>query len=167
MNERFFIVTEQCPMYKQYFDRKEYDRQTAKLFNKFAAEEGIEAKLFVPGETRLGIVPTTLDETRFGDELTKKAEESGLRFFKLKSETNKAWVEAVRANDIHYVVGPQPSWSLGIYGKGSFRLFDHNGTLYFSYECDGNFPEREGLIPIKGSEFWKVMEEIEEKQEGA
>jgi hypothetical protein len=46
-------------------------------------------------------------------------------------------------------------------GHSSSRLFDYKGILYCSFSADQIEMNSDTFTEIKGSEFYKVMEEIE------
>lgn len=45
-------------------------------------------------------------------------------------------------------------------GKSSSRLFDYNGVLYCSFSANQIEMPVDTFTEIKGSEFYKVMEEM-------
>ena len=55
---------------------------------------------------------------------------------------------------------PSPAWLNNFMGKSSSRLFDCNGVLYCSFSANQIEMPVDTFTEIKGSEFYKVMEEM-------
>ena len=51
-------------------------------------------------------------------------------------------------------------------GRSSTRLFSYQGELYCSIEADRIGVPENTFTEIKGSDFFKIIEELEEKQNG-
>ena len=57
---------------------------------------------------------------------------------------------------------PSPSWyNSVIVGRSSSRLFDHSVILYCSYSAERVEMPENMFQEIKGSDFYKIMEEME------
>ena len=106
----------------------------------------------------IGIVPTDNDRIKFAKQLCTKESNEGLRFFKKNSAINKEWVK--RAVNLKNVHKPSPAWLNNFMGKSSSRLFDCNGVLYCSFSANQIEMPVDTFTEIKGSEFYKVMEEM-------
>ena len=165
IEERFFTVEPGSSLYEHYFQYQKYLNETGKAFDKISEEFGIESTAYLPYFGRFGIVPTNADEQKFAGQFTAKQFKGGLRTFKLRSPVNIAWTNALKDAAVKQVSKPDPAWELGLLGKSSYRLFDYKGTLYFSMERFWGNTEKlpSYLTEIKGSEFWQVIEEIEQK----
>lgn len=64
-------------------------------------------------------------------------------------------------NETRVLFKPRLGLELGILGRGSTRLFLYEDTVYASLEFDHNFQDPPGFLPIFGSKFYKVMEEMD------
>lgn len=160
--EKFYIVTDESPIRQRYLDYLENNKKVCALYDAFSHKYGIETSKFYPTETLLGIVPTRHDEERFAQQLCKKSDgETGLRLFKIRSTTNKAWVSALAASEIKPMGKPRLSWELCIFRRCGTRLFSHDGTVYASIDVDGDLENPKGFQQIPGSQFYSVIEAIE------
>lgn len=156
--EKFYIVNKDTELYKDYFDWK----ANMKAFNEKAIEFldkwGIEATQYVPRKTELIIDPTENDEVKFKEDFTRR-EYEGLKQFKVRSDIGKAWVEHIK--DMSILSRP----TLFLYFREtlncSSRLFHIQDELYCTLESKGEFGNPKGLTEIKGSEFYKIIEEYE------
>ena len=100
------------------------------------------------------------DKVKFVKQLCSKETNEGLRFFKKNSFINKEWVK--RAVGLKNVRKPSPAWYNNyMMGHSSSRLFDYKGVVYCSFSADQIEMPSDTFTEIKGSEFYKVMEEIE------
>lgn len=160
--EKFYIVTDESPIRQMYLDYLENNKKVCALYDAFSHKHGIETSQFYPTETLLGIVPTRHDAERFAQQLCKKSDgETGLRLFKIRSATNKAWVSALAACEIKPMRKPRLSWELCIFRRCGTRLFSHDGTVYASIDVDGDLENPKGFQQIPGSQFYSVIEAIE------
>lgn len=101
------------------------------------------------------------DENKFVKQFTKYALEDGLCLFKRNSVIGKAWIKQAAEMKLYHK--PSPSWYNSVFvGRSSSRLFDHNGILYCSYHAERVEMPEDMFQEIKGSDFYKIMEEIEE-----
>mgnify|MGYP004560619449 CR=1 FL=1 len=160
--EKFYIVTDQSPLRQQYLDYVESNAKIREFYITFAKKFGIEAEKFAPTETVLGVVPTKHDSDQFAKQFCKNSDgKTGLRFFKLRSAVNKDWVGELKESQIKILRKPSLSWELGIFGKCWTRLFTHGDTVYASLESEKDFKDPAGFLAIPGSQFYKIIEEIE------
>jgi len=157
--EKFYTVNEGTSLYKDYWAWRNSIEPDKKIANDFFSEFGIEADLYCPGSTRIGIVPTENDKVKFATQLCSKETDEGLRFFKRNSAVNKEWVK--RVVNLKNVSKPSPAWHNKYMGQSSSRLFDHNGVLYCSFSANQIEMPTDIFTEIKGSEFYKILEEIE------
>lgn len=157
--EKFYTVNEGSSLYKDYWAWKNSIEPNRKIADEFFKEFGIESTLFCPFSTVIGIVPTENDKVKFGKQLCSKETNEGLRFFKKNSAINKEWVR--RAVNLKNVSKPSPAWLNSYMGQSSSRLFDYNGVLYCSFSANQIAMPSDVFTEIKGSEFYKIMEEIE------
>lgn len=164
--ERFFIVRDGSSLSRQYTTYQAFVDLSVKVFHAFAEDVGMDVTTkFYPDPDQLGIVPVGKDEETFEPYFTKAVHDGGLRLFRKNSIINHQWQRAAQKADLQFVRRPSPTWDLGLSLRGSFRLFDHNGVLYLSLDipADLGAEVHADLTEIKGSEFWKVIEDIEEE----
>lgn len=162
--EKFFIVTEASQLHKEYFEYKENRKTVHDFVNEFTNKYGIESAEYYPSNECLMIVPTKADIKKFGNML-KKEVSNGLRPFKVNSSINKDWVNLLKERGLTIKHRPMLGlYFVEIYGKHSSRLFDINGILYCSFENSyDKLDTPEGFTEIKASEFYKIIEEYENK----
>lgn len=72
--------------------------------------------------------------------------------------------EIMYLNNLKVKCRPQPGFYFGIWGRGSSRLFEHDGKLYMSLNYNEDFEDPQDCEPILGSEFYKVLEELEHSE---
>lgn len=160
--EKFFIVTEESPLFAEYQDYKESRKAVDDFYRRFCAAHSIESKEYSPGKEHIYIVPTDADKEKFGKQLCKPIND-GLCRFRNNSEIKKAWVTDVNKENLKILHRPIMQFYFENWGKGSSRLFDINDIVYCSYQSENvNVPD--GMIEIKASEFYKVIEESEETE---
>ncbi|WP_251316683.1 hypothetical protein [Flintibacter muris] len=157
--DKFYTVNEGSSLYDDYWAWKNCLVPNKKIVDDFFKEFGIEADLYCQNSTVIGIVPTENDKIKFAKQLCSKETDEGLRFFLKNSAINKEWVK--RAVGLKNVHKPSPAWLNKYMGRSSSRLFDHNGILYCSFSANQIEMPSDVFTEIKGSEFYKVMEEIE------
>ncbi|MDB5052648.1 MAG: hypothetical protein JWM44_698 [Bacilli bacterium] len=158
--EKYYIVTEKSSLHKSWFDYKANVSVVNDLVKKFTAENGIESSEYYVSDTEIYIVPSEKDVETFGKSLGATLD-NGLRRFSMRSKICKAWMEALRVAELKVLRKPMVIlYFRGIGGKYKSRIFDQNGVLYCSIDpADGK--ENEGLIEMKASEFFKIVEESE------
>lgn len=165
--ERFFTVNPESPLFRQYLERLEFENRVAEVFQAFAAKVGMDTETaFRPYPDQLGIIPIGKDAETFEPYFTKTKRGDGLCLFRKKSIINSQWQDACQKAGLEFVSKPSPAWVLGWLEIKTYRLFPYNGILYLSVELPLGAKQDAlpGLTEIKGSEFWRVIEEIEEAQ---
>lgn len=156
--EKFYTVNEGSRLYDDYWVWRNSLAPNKRLVDGFFKEYGIESDLYCPTPSVIGIVPTDNDKVKFAKQLCAKETNEGLRFFKKNSAINKVWVErAVNLKNLHK---PSPAWLNQYMGRSSSRLFDYNGIVYCSISANQIAVPADTFTEIKGSEFYKIMEEI-------
>ena len=171
MHERFFKLKRDNPKYDEYFEwlnSLEFNKTKWKEFKKLT---GIESNSFVMS-TDLYIIPTENDLIKFGRFLCKENFKDGLRKFKKTSNMQKDW-ERFLNSQIKFINKPKILTDfmkiIVTSGKYSSRLFHYKEDVYCSIASDNtaivdcDIPQ--GYEEIKGSEFYKIIETIEEEQE--
>ena len=91
--EKFYTVNEGSKLYDDYWAWRNSIASNKKIVDDFFKEFGIEADLYCPNSTVIGIVPTDNDRIKFAKQLCTKESNEGLRFFKKNSAINKEWVK--------------------------------------------------------------------------
>ena len=144
---------------------KEYESMRKKVndaFTEFAKDNGIETKEYYQFVDKLMIVPTEKDYTTFKDML--KAD--GITFRK-NSSVSKKWVVLCKEKELQKP--DKPVWELqNLIGWNIWRfrsnLFQLDDKVYGTFETDEDFslPD-EHFIELKGSEFYKIIEDLEGK----
>lgn len=158
--EKFYIVKEGSQLHNDYWKWKNSIFDNNKIVNDFFARNGIESTQYWISNNQIGIVPTENDEIKFEKQFTKYALENGLYMFKKNSVIGKAWIKQAADMKIYYK--PSPSWyNSVIVGRSSSRLFDYSGILYCSYSAERVEMPENMFQEIKGSDFYKIMEEME------
>ena len=157
--EKFYTVNEGSRLYDDYWAWRNSIEPNKKIVNDFFSEFGIEADLYCSGPSRIGIVPSENDKVKFAKQLCTKETNEGLRFFKKSSAIGKEWVK--RAANLKNVSKPSPAWLNNYMGRSSSRLFDYKGVVYCSFSADQIEMPSDTFTEIKGSEFYGILEEIE------
>lgn len=158
--EKFYIVKEGSRLHTDYWEWRNSVSENNKIVIGFFEQHGIEAIKYWILKDQIGIIPAKNDEDKFEKQFTKYALENGLRLFKRNSVIGKAWTK--QAEDMKIYHKPFPSWYNSVcVGRSSSRLFDHKGVLYCSYNAEQVEMPETMFHEIKGSEFYKIMEEIE------
>lgn len=157
--EIFFNVTN-SELGKDYFRFLDDTKKINDYYIEFSKENDIEAQNYgmYPGDGDLYIEPTEKDLEKYNKVLVKGY---GLRRFKGNSKIQKLWKNGLEQLDIKFYAKPSLFKYMGFLGTYSTRLFHHNKNVYLSIEgdiIDKDFPC--GFEEIKGSEFYKVIEEI-------
>lgn len=158
--EKYFIVTEESQLHKDWFAYKKNSAAVRELIKAFFSEHGIESNEFYAADDAIYIVPSEKDKGTFNSLLCAPLE-NGLRQFKKTSKISKAWVKTLKDAGLRVFGKPMLILyfrSLG--GRFKSRLFDLNGILYCSLDpVHGEAPE--GFVEMKASEFFKIIEESE------
>lgn len=162
--EKFFIVTKESSLNKEYLEYQNNVKEVNEYVKKFMEAEGIESKEYSLSENKFYIVPTSNDLEKFNKVLSKPLD-NGLRAFKGNSKISKAWERYLESNKFKILHKPY----VGVYFRGfgtcKYRLFNIGDVLYCSFECDYDFSSPTGFIEIKASEFYRAIEEHNEKIE--
>lgn len=162
--EIYFRVKRDNPIYKKYFEWWNNLDNVKRKWEQFRKLEGIEATQFVPRQ-ELYIVPTEVDLINFGRFLCKDIFPGGLRKFKKTSSVQKDW-ERFCNNNVKFIDKPILFYNFPIMGKSRTRLFHYNDDVYGSISSDyieDDFKIPDGYEQIKASEFYKIIETIEEE----
>lgn len=158
MADKYFRIKEGCLLYEDYFAHKADRKKIASVFTEVREKYGIETQEFYPSKKYFRIVPTNNDNKKFSDCLKK----TSYGEFKKNSEISKMWIELIK--DIEHMEKPRLIFYfdlLGHYWKE--RLFDIDGVLYCSIESGGEVSTPDFAEEMKASEFYKIVEDYEER----
>lgn len=156
--EKYYIVTPESSVHKDYMVYKSMSEKVNAAFVEFAKEQGIETHEYYQSAQSLHICPTDNDTDKFGKFFKKDAPS----LFKKNSLPAKAWVSKCQDLGLKSPHKPHLAFYLNMYGRAHSRLFMINDVLYASYETECDFENPVGFNEIKASEFFKVIEEHEE-----
>lgn len=164
MTEKFYIVTEKSPLFKEYFDWKQNVHDVNEFVKEFMQKHGIESCEYSAACERFYIVPAESDRIKFLSQFTANELPGGLYAFKKNSSIGKAWTSELRAHNLSVKCRPfVPFHIKHSCGRSSSRIFDVNEILYMSFAGDGEFEAEEGIREIPGSEFYKVIEDCQKQ----
>ena len=161
--EKFYIVTKESNLNKEYWEYVNNIKEVNKYVKEFMKQESIGAIEYHVDYKKIYIVPTENDVERFNSKLTKPLD-NGLRAFKTNSLVGKKWIEFVKNNDIKILHKPFVGTYFNAYGRSYQRLFHIGDIVYCSYETEFNFNNPKGFTEIKASEFYRVIESLENKE---
>ena len=166
MSEKFFIVTSESKLNKEYFDHQENRKQVIATTKQFYVEQGIESDTeFCPYNNVLYVIPSKADKEKFANQFCKYSDNYGLMRIKENSKLGKAWVNILHSKSLTIMRSPSPQFYFNsMSGGGNYRLFDIDGVLYCSYQNPKEFDTPKGFAEIKASEFFKIAEDYEAKQ---
>lgn len=162
--EKYFIVTKDASLHDDYFAYKNNDRDISVIAKEFMEQYGIEAKQYARSSGSFYISATQNDYEKFKP-MFKKDKINGLYEFKKNSEIGKAWIELLKSKDLKVLHKPFIAFEFSKFngGKYSTRLFDIDGVVYLSFDCGYEVDTPDGFKEIKASEFFKIIEDYEEK----
>ena len=97
------------------------------------------------------------------NELYKHANRDGLYKFKIKSPTQTRWEEEVISQINMEAYKAIKFWWAPCIMSGQFTIWDYNGEIYGCLESKGDIKLTEDMEEIKLSEYYKIIEEIEDE----
>lgn len=156
--EKFYIVTEESDLNKEYLGYVNNGKEVNEFVKKFMKQEGITANEYYVNAEKIYIIPTDEDLESFNKVLNKQLE-NGLRQFKLNSAIAKRWIKFVSDNNIKILHKPFVGTYFNAYGRSWSRLFNVGDTIYCTYESEFDFTNPKGFKEIKASEFYKAIGE--------
>lgn len=163
MMEKYFIVTNKSDLFDEYINYKENLKQMREIAIKFLEDNNIEANEYSYSSHIFYIVPTEKDKEKFRTVLGKTVD-NGTRPFKKNSKIGKAWVNILEENNIEPLHKPIVGWYFKNHGgKMRSMLFDIDEIVYCSYQVEGDIDTPKGFIEMKASEFWKIVEDYNQK----
>lgn len=158
--EKAFKVKKDSKLYQDYF-RSEAERKKFKeLGNAFFNKIGYKGSYTLTRNLMVKEYLSTLPEF-FPNELCKYADSNGLYKFKVKSQTQKRWEkEVISQIDIEAYEAIKFWWINSIW-SGRYTIWDYDGEVYGMFEANGDIKLTEDMEEIKMSEYYKIIEEIE------
>lgn len=160
MYENYFEITKESPHYAEWFDYLKADAEQRATMKSFAKEHGININTYLIWHDKLWVIPEENESlaSQFG-----KEREQGVAPFKKTSVIGKAFAKM----NIERAQKPFVPWFFSDeYGRTQSREFDYNGRVYCQFNSEYELTETpKGFIRIKASEFFKVLEALEDKNE--
>lgn len=161
--EKFYIVKDE----KLINDYKEWEIDDLKIqeaFVQLKKEFEIESNEYYANSERLVFKLKDSDYKKFKKDLMANSTER----FKIKSPQNKRWLELMKEKGIKGLRKPFIKDYLHtgcIGGKMWSNLFEIESVLYgyFETEFEKKISPPEGFIEIKASQYYKIIEDYEEK----
>jgi len=154
-------------LYELFQELKKERENVTNGYKEFSEKHGIESGKYIPSK-RLGIVPTDNDKVKFDKMLNKP--EMGVCRFKKTSKINKDWVEFGKLRKHNFYSEHEFELNIGSLFNVQSHLLSRQGFLYndcFYLKLKGKYgfeiKESEEYEEIKGSEFYKAIEEAEIK----
>jgi len=161
--ENYYEVTKESPLYQEYMDYLVSDRTMREISHEFLTNNNIDTKEYASTKDTFYIVPTEKDIENF-DKILCKELENGLRAFKVKSKIGKAWKEILKDKGVQPLHKPMLILYFNVYGSTASRLFSIDDKVYCSFKSEYNFTNPEGFIELKASEFYKIVEDENERR---
>ena len=157
--ERFFIVKKSNEAYKEYFKNIEMSNILHEEFLKFISIYDFEASEYLQVAHFFGLIATESDKDRFAKAYGKRP---GIALGR-SSQISRDWVRICKKKKIFT---PLIQWDVGVLDVYSAfpysqKMFHIGENLYGSYDNGINrrIELLSGLSEIKGSEFYKIIED--------
>lgn len=139
------------------------DKTMREISHQFLTANNINTKEYASTKDTFYIIPTEKDIEDFSKMLNRELE-NGLRAFKTKSKIGKAWKDTLEEKGIEPLHKPMLMLYFNVYGSTSSRLFAIDDKVYCSFKSEYNFENPEGFIELKASEFYKIVEDENERR---
>lgn len=163
--EKYFLVTDKCSLKKDFLDFKENSKKVNEIAKHFMRDQGMKTTRYGLSGGDFYIVPTESDSEKFDSQLCKTTSDEGLRRFKKNSEVRKSWIEHLKLNELKIIEKPfLPFYFKNYLGEFRYRLFSLDGEVYCSVESE-NVDIMVGMKEMKASEFFKVIEDYESREQ--
>ena len=161
--ENYYEVTKGSPLHKEYMDYLANDKIIREISHEFLINNNIDTKEYASTKDTFYIVPTEKDIENF-DKILCKELENGLRAFKAKSKIGKVWKETLKDKGVQPLHKPMLMLYFNVYGNTQSRLFAIDDKVYCSFKSEYNFSNPDGFIELKASEFFKIVEDENERR---
>ena len=163
--EKFFKINSESDLYRKYFDFIDMSKKFNEIYKEFAQKHEIESHEYYQSANRLCICPTEKDKERFKGMFCADSYTD----FKKTAPICKEWAKLCKENKIETPRKPSVAWDTNVNlnsNRSSQRLFHIGNMLIGSIDnkCDEKFDLSSEFEEIKASEFYKIVEESEEKQ---
>lgn len=163
--ERYFEITKNSKHYQGHFDYLTHRKEAIEATSKFMEEYDIPGSIFMIWGDHLWIPETNAFVEKFGEQL-RNVRYKNCRSFKKNSPIGKAFTKA----DISMPLKPfVPFFFDDCCGEFNTRLFDYENRVYCSIAAPNlsllKLETPVGFVEMKGSEFFKIIEEAMRKYE--
>lgn len=153
--EKAFKVKKDSRLYNNYFVSKSEKERFRQLANSFFDSIGYDGRYTLT--RRLMVDQSEL----FPNELCKTQTREGLYRFKINSPTQKQWEQEVVDKIDMKSCNCNDFWYLDCLMRGKYSLWDYNGEVYGYLESDYELKLTEDMEEIKMSEYYRIIEEME------
>ncbi len=161
--ELAFIVKPGTAVFQNYFIQQEEEEKYRNLATAFFSKMEGTVKRF----GKMKKLCCELDEEtekRYSNQLLKAKRFGVFREFRANSAMQKAWEKDVASQIDWDRMGANAFWYLDlIQRKISYTMWDWKGNLYGMVEAEALKPLPDWAQEIKLSDYYKVIEEIEEE----
>jgi len=161
--ESYYEITKESALYQEYMDYLASDKIMREISHEFSTSNNIDTKEYASTNDTFYIAPTEKDIENF-DKILCKELKNGLRAFKTKSKIGKAWKETLNDKGVQPLHKPMLMLYFNVYGNTQSRLFAIDDKVYCSFKSEYNFSNPDGFIELKASEFFKIMEDENERR---
>lgn len=157
MFDYYYEITKENSIFADYFQYLDDDEKMRAGIKSFKEEYGIIADAYIYTNGQLWVKPE--ENEQYADQFCKTSH-CGYSPFKKNSPVGKAFTAA----GIKKAVKPFLPWCFkNSCGRSQVRLFDYKDKLYAQYSPEFEVAEiPKGFIPMKASDFYKIIEEMEQ-----
>lgn len=158
-----FRVKHDSEFYRQYFDAKEERTHFRTMAVDFFKKYGIDGQYYQ--SRRLGVKLDHAQREKIAEHLVKNPDKYGFFWFKKKSPIAVEWEETVVANTDFPRIEQCKFWWASFIMRGKYSLWDYDGEIYGYLEdyYEKDITPGDCMIPIKISEYYAVIEDVEER----
>lgn len=161
--ENYYEVTKQSNLYQEYMDYISNNKEMRKIADEFLIKNEVDTDKYAGTADTFYIIPTEKDLNEFEKFLCKPLE-NWLRAFKKTSKIGKAWLETLEENNIKPMHKPFLQEYFNVWGQTWNRLFNVGDKVYCSFKSEYDFKNPEGFEELKLSEFFKIVEDENERR---
>lgn len=168
--EKFFQIKDDCKLYNDYFAFIKMKTEMNNLFDEFTKIHQLSGQKFVISTNRLIMELNEQEQQTYANDLIKNQNYKihNIYAFKKNAKLCKKWIQLCEKENIKFILSKP---MIGFYlNKNLFpfgqRLFHIGTNLYGSLDNkkDSDFELDDFLIELKASEFYKIIENFEERQ---
>lgn len=154
--EKAFKVKKDSRLYNNYFTSKFEKEKFRQFADSFFDSIGYNGRYTLT--RRLMVDKSKL----FSNELCKTQTIEGLYRFKINSPIQKQWEKEVVDKVDMKACSCNDFWYFDCLMRGKYNLWDYNDEVYGYLESDYKLKLTESMEEIKMSEYYKIIEEMEE-----